>query len=148
MKKFLGFFLLFFSLSFYAFAQTESDTSRQGGRAKKIKAIYVAYMTDELSLSETEAQKFWPVCKEYESELKNAHKTNMDELAREEKILNIRKQYQEKFIRVLGKERTNTFYRKDAEFKKKLVDRVKEMRKGRGDGRGQGGRRRQGGGEE
>jgi hypothetical protein len=143
MKKFIGFILLFFSLGLSVFAQTDSDSSRHG-RGKKIKAIYVAYMTDELNLSETEAQRFWPVCKEYEAELKNTHRAEMDELTREEKILSVRKKYQEKFIKILGKERTNSFYRKDAEFKKKLVDRVKEMRKGKGEGKGQGGRRRQG----
>ena len=135
------------------FAQPGPDSSRRQQKAQKIKAIYVAYMTQELSLTETEAQKFWPVCNEYEKELKATHKGNMDEIAKEEAILNIRKKYQERYIKILGKDRTNSFFRKDAEFKKRMVDRMKEMRGkggmgGRQKGEGRGKKERRGGPEE
>jgi hypothetical protein len=148
MRKLLS-LILFVSTVLSSLAQPGQDSARKG-KAQKIKAIYVAYMTQELSLTETDAQKFWPVCNEYEKELRATHKGNMDEISKEEAILNVRKKYQERYIKILGKDRTNAFFRKDAEFKKRMVDRIKEMR-GRGDkgerqkGEGRGKKERRGG---
>ena len=136
MRKLLA-LILCTCISLCSFAQRGPDSTRQG-KGQKIKAIYVAYMTQELTLTETDAQKFWPVCNEYEKELRATHKNNMDEISKEEAILNIRKKYQERYIKILGKDRTNSFFRKDAEFKKRMVDRIKEMH-GKG---GMGGRQK------
>ncbi len=97
------------------------------GRQEKIKALYVAYITQELKLTEDEAQKFWPVHTQYENEIK-AVKTEASELDRQQSILNIKKKYQDKFVKILGVTRTDNFYRTDAEFRKKLVERLKKMR--------------------
>ena len=43
-------------------------------------------------------------------------------------MLNVKKKYQGNFIKILGSERSNNFYRQDAEFRKKLVERLKQMR--------------------
>ena len=97
------------------------------GRQEKIKALYVAYITQELKLTEDEAQRFWPVHTQYENEIK-AVKTEASELDRQQSILNIKKKFQDKFVKILGVSRTDNFYRTDAEFRKKLVERLKKMR--------------------
>lgn len=97
------------------------------GRAEKIEALYVAFITRELNLSEEDAQKFWPIHAQYDADLKGL-KRDMPELDKQQAILNIKKKYQDKFIKVLGNSRTDDFYRKDAEFRKKLVERLQEMR--------------------
>jgi hypothetical protein len=53
---------------------------------------------------------------------------DLSELDRQQTVLNIKKKYQDKFARILGVERTDAFFRNDAEFRKKLVDRLKNMR--------------------
>lgn len=106
-----------------------------GDRGQRMKALYVAYMTEELKLSEDDAQKFWPVHTQFESEMRGIDR-DLPELEREESVLNVKKKYQDKFVKVLGKDRTEEFYRKDAEFRKKMVDRLREMREQR---RGEGG---------
>ncbi len=103
------------------------DDNIPEGRQEKIKALYVAYITQELKLTEDEAQKFWPVHTQYENEIK-AVKTEASELDRQQSILNIKKKYQDKFVKILGVARTDNFYRTDAEFRKKLVERLKKMR--------------------
>lgn len=60
MKKLITLSLLFF-LTFSAFAQHEE-------REEKIKALKIAFITDRLQLSETEAQKFWPIYNAFEDE--------------------------------------------------------------------------------
>lgn len=57
--------LLFISFVCNSFAQ-------KGERRERIKALKVAFITEKLELTETEAQKFWPIY--------NAHEKEMDML--------------------------------------------------------------------
>lgn len=106
-----------------------------GDRGQRMKALYVAYISDALKLSEEDAQKFWPLHAQFESELRSIDR-NLNELDREQAALDIKKKYQDRFVRVLGNDRTDEFYKKDAEFRKKMVDRLKEMREKRQGGGG------------
>ena len=98
------------------------------GPGQKIKAVYIAYMTQELNLTEEDAQKFWPIHAEFHNEMKAKHQQAIDELEKEESLLNIKKKYKEKFVRVIGEERANLFFRKDAEFRHKVSERIKDAR--------------------
>ena len=61
--------------------------------------------------------------------MRSVHKKrNLTQLEREEELLSIKKKYQERFVKVLGKTRTDEFYRIDTEFKNKLVERLRKMR--------------------
>ena len=106
-----------------AFAQPGGD----GKREQKVQALYVAYITQELKLTEDEAQKFWPVHAQYDNEIKGL-RAEASELERQQAALNIKKKYQERFTKILGAARTNDFYVKDGEFRKKLIERLKNMR--------------------
>lgn len=61
MKKILLILILF--VSFNALAQDNN-------RHERIKALKIAFITERLELSETEAQKFWPIYNTYEAENK------------------------------------------------------------------------------
>ena len=119
MKHFLFYILLFAGFS----AQAQPG----GNREEKIEALYVAYMTRELNLTEEDAQKFWPVHRQYDNEVRTLRNDN-DEIERQQAILNIKKKYQDRFIKILGADRTNNFFIKDGEFRKKLVERLKNIR--------------------
>jgi len=129
MKKFLLKFVLFTLITIAAFGQDQPNDNKNKG-AQNIKALYVAYMTDQLNLNENEAQRFWPVHKEYNKELKAIHKEILPELDEEEALLNVKKRYRERFFKILGNERTELFYKKDREFKDKLVKKLREKRMG------------------
>ncbi len=111
-------------------AQTELPEGDNGVKMEKIQALYVAYITKELNLTADDAQKFWPVHAEFEKDLKGV-KQDLPELERQQKILDIKKRYQDKFSRVLGSGRTENFFRKDGEFRRKLIERLKKMRQNR-----------------
>lgn len=121
MKYFIVYFLL--SLGFATQAQPPNANNRE----QKIEALYIAYMTRELSLTEDEAQKFWPVHAQFDGEIR-ALKMESAELERQQAILNIKKKYQDRFTKILGATRTNDFFVKDGEFRKKLIERLKKMR--------------------
>ncbi len=114
---------IFLLLGSVSFAQPGPDPKKE----QKIQALYVAYITQELKLTEDEAQKFWPVHREYDNEIKGL-RAETSELERQQAALNIKKKYQDRFTRILGAQRTNDFYIKDGEFRKKLIERLKNMR--------------------
>jgi len=122
MKPF--FTLILFCCGFGAFAQPGADNANN--REQKIQALYIAFITQELKLTEDEAQKFWPIHAMYDNEIKAVSST--DELSRQQAALNIKKKYQDRFAKVIGSQRTNNFYVKDEEFRKKLIERLRKLR--------------------
>ena len=114
---------IFLLMSFSSFAQPGDD----GNREQKIQALYIAYISQELKLTEDEAKKFWPIHSEYDNEIRGL-KSESSELDRQQAALNIKKKYQDRFTRILGAQRTNDFYIKDGEFRKKLIERLRKMR--------------------
>ncbi len=135
MKKFI-LYLGFILVVFVATAQTNEqpvveEAQPNPQRTEKIKALYVAYITQQLNFTPDDAQKFWPVHAQYEAEIKTANQGNADELARQQNVLNIKKKYQANFNKLLGADRCNNFYRHDGEFRKKMLERLKQMRQQR-----------------
>ena len=119
MKKFI--------LSLIIFAGLAAQAQPANDRQEKVEALYVAYMTRELNLTGEDAQKFWPVHAQFDNEIR-ALRMESSELDRQQAVLNIKKKYQDRFTRILGATRTNDFFVKDGEFRKKLVERLKKMR--------------------
>ncbi len=114
MKKYILFLALFIGVGYICSAQPQ--------RGEKIEAIKVAYITKELSLTSSEAEKFWPVYNEYFKELKKAREENKrDELAFEERALNIRKKYKADFKKILVDDtRVNKVFVIDRNFREML----------------------------
>jgi hypothetical protein len=119
-------------LGSFSIARAQDDIQKDDDKKmEKIQALYVAYITKELNLSSDDAQKFWPVHAEFEKDLKGVRQ-DLPELERQQKILDVKKRYQERFTRVLGNSnRTEIFFRKDGEFRRKLVERLRKMRQNR-----------------
>jgi lipase chaperone LimK len=147
MKKII-LYLFFATSGIIAVAQTPEVDSEEltEKRQQKIQALYVAYITQQIGLTPEEAQKFWPVHAQYEAELKALNRDNTDELAKQQAILNIKKKYQTNFSKLLGNERCNNFYRKDGEFRKRMLERLKQIRQQRMRERNDGERKNKSGG--
>jgi Skp family chaperone for outer membrane proteins len=126
MKKILLITTIFLSSLFTAAAQDE-QTGNENNRQEKIKALYVAYITQQLNLTEAEAQKFWPLHAQFENDIK-AVKPDLPELEKQQAVLNIKKKYQENFNRVLGPNRCERFFKMDGDFKRKLLDKIRKQR--------------------
>lgn len=60
-KSIITLFILFLSVA--AFSQNDRQEKED-----KIKALKIAYLTENLDLSTTEAQKFWPIYNTYEEQ--------------------------------------------------------------------------------
>ena len=125
MKKYLLILTLLlgsFSMAFAQEKQPADDLTKQ----EKIKSLYVAYVTQQLQLTPDEAQKFWPVHTQFETDLRSI-KLEQPELVKEEARLNIKKKYQQNFTQILGSNRCDRFFRMNDEFKRKLRERLQKQ---------------------
>ena len=127
MKKYLLILTLFLAGSFSALKAQDIQPGDETQKQEKIKALYVAYITQQLNSSPEEAEKFWPVHSQFETELKGV-KQDMPELDKQQAILNIKKRYQDNFNRIIGPNRCERFFRMDGEFKRKLLDKIRTQR--------------------
>lgn len=130
MKRFLLALMVLLGSFASARAQEDLPDGNDGKQLEKVQALYVAYITRELNLSADDAQKFWPVHAEFEREVKGVP-ANLPELDRQQRVLDIKKRYQERFNRVLGSGRTENFFRKDTEFRRRLLEHIKRVKQRR-----------------
>lgn len=98
--------------------------------AEKIQALEVAFISRKLELTTNEAQKFWPVYNDYKKEIKTVQLTqrnnpNKDIVETEQKILDVRKRYRDRFIGVIGQPRVNRFFQAEGEFRRVLLNQLK-----------------------
>ncbi len=142
MKQFL-LIISFLGLGLGVFAQDEQPKN-DGGR---IEALKIAFITKKLNLSTDEAQKFWPIYNKYMDEVRKAHqdaRANKEpEIQREEKLLSIRKRYNDEFGKAISTDKVNSFFRVEKEFNGVIQKEMLERRQQRLDNRKQQQQRKQ-----
>lgn len=123
MKKVLIFLIVLFAGVWAARAQAQQDDN---SKQDKLQSLYVAFITQKLELTPTEAQAFWPIHNEFDKAVK-AVDMNIPELDREQKILDIKKRYEPRFNKILGDpKRVNKLFTLTGEFRRKLIERRKQ----------------------
>ncbi len=156
MKKYTILLLILFS----TITIGQLSAQRQGGgmgnrqNKEKVDAMKIGFLTDYLDLSSEEAKVFWPVYNKYQDETDQLRKTrrknilndqpNFDSLsdAELEKIvdseiafrqseLDIQKKYHPQFKKVLPMNKVAKLYRAEEEFKKKLLEMIREKKQER-----------------
>lgn len=130
MKKITLCIMLLLSSMAIVKAQDQKEQN-QYNKAQKMQALYIAYITRELQLNEMEAQRFWPLHNQFDVELKSITLRNLPELEKEEASLKVKKSYKDRFAKIIGESRTDDFYRKDAEFRRKLVEKLRDHQQGK-----------------
>jgi len=125
MKK-ICFLISFVFICGLAKAQQEQPNDPQ----QTIEALKVAFISKEINLTPEEAQKFWPVYNQYSKEIVEAIKNNPDEaLKKEEAVLNIRKKYNDQFIKIIGAQRTNHLFIAEKSFHQVLIKALRRQQR-------------------
>ena len=150
--------VLVLALSSAVFAQPNNMQEKK----KKMEAMRVAHITEDLDLSVEEAQVFWPVFNEREKKidalrmefmgvmqkLKNDGKTIDDlsdselekmmqtKLNNEIKIAEIRKDYHKKFVDAVGVKKTAKLYQSEMHFMRMLLEKTRGPKNGKGNNQG------------
>ncbi len=118
-----------------------------GSKADRIEALRVAFISERLKLTPAEAQKFWPVYNSFRNDMETLRKnfkmgpgmpppTADQALDFEQKKLDLKKQYKVQFEGTIGKEKVNTLFHTEEEFRQKLKDFRDQHDKGKGNHQG------------
>ncbi|QCR24830.1 hypothetical protein C1N53_01720 [Pontibacter sp. SGAir0037] len=118
-------------------------TTHAQSNREKIESAKVAFLTDKLALTPDQAQKFWPLYKEYEGkrreivyarlnkgkDLENLSDQDLRAMVdnmfdRRQKELNLEQEYAAKFQRVLSAKQMVLLYRGEHEFTKLLLQKL------------------------
>lgn len=128
--------------------------AQPGDKRENIESMKIAFITRKLNLTPEEAKKFWPVYNQFSDELKavreNRMKTNRDlkeseqqltdkevekmvdgEIAFRQQELDLVKKYNAQFKQALPIRKVAQLYRAEEEFKKELLERIRERREQR-----------------
>lgn len=121
-------------------------------KKEKVEAMKIGFITQEMSLTPQEAQKFWPVYNQMNDELEAVRKERHlaretaklnfetmtdpeveklinDEMASQQKELDIRKKYIAQYKAVLPVKKVAQYYRAEEQFKRKLLEKMQEKRR-------------------
>ncbi|WP_257670545.1 hypothetical protein [Parapedobacter tibetensis] len=131
-----------------AFTMAQENRSK---RFERIEAEKVAFITKELNLTPSEAQKFFPIYNQYYKEISNLrhekrdrksqnlrsqklpgnslNPTNRDVLAFDAKELEVKKIYRKRFANVIGQARASQFFEVEEEFRNYLMRQLQHRRR-------------------
>ena len=136
------------ALFFIGFVLVLPAFSQQVGEkiAEKVKIQRIAFLTQRLSLTETEAQQFWPVYNEFTDKLQQIRKKQkpdkpFDELSdadvekmiaaqfdQDARELDLKKEHFQKLKKVISVKKIAKLYKAEKDFRGELVKQLQEMR--------------------
>jgi hypothetical protein len=120
-----------------------------------LEALKVAYLTEKLSLTPAEAQQFWPLYNELNDKMREVHKQQRanradtkqnfeamtdaevtkaidQELALEQKELDLKKEYNERFKKILPVKKVARLIAAEHNFRKELLKGARDHREHNG----------------
>ncbi|MBC9931135.1 hypothetical protein [Chitinophaga qingshengii] len=143
--KIIGIVLLMLTSAFTQAQKPPSDEATE-----KIKTLQMQYLSQKLNLSADEAEKFWPVYKNYtkevetliaerhsrrqqdkitESDPDDLARRNMDnDLGYEKRMYDIRSRYTNEFQRVLPARKAGAVFKSEREFRNIMINHLNNQR--------------------
>lgn len=104
---------------------------------KRLQNIKEAFIKKRLSLTSEEEQQFWPLYRQYQGEMVNVRRlkrlNNSDaqangpeqvkkDLEYESKLVNLKKHYNDEFLKVLPAEKVSLLYKSEREFNDEMIN--------------------------
>jgi hypothetical protein len=109
------------------------------GAGKKLMAARNRFITQQLSLTDEESRKFWPMYNKYQQELtavrilkrlNNSNANGADQVNKDleydSQMLVIKKKYRDEFYKILPPEKVSELYKSESEFKDELIKQLSE----------------------
>jgi Spy/CpxP family protein refolding chaperone len=119
---------------------------------EEIETMKIGFLTRRLSLTPDEAKVFWPVYDQYADELRElreAHRSRMRSIKEDSEVtkeewekladveiqfrqqeLDIMKKFHVQFKKILPPRKVAALYRAEEDFKRELIEKIRESRKG------------------
>jgi len=142
MKKWIPITILLILSANFLFAQSGGERPVR----QRLKAQRVAFITERIDLTPSEAEKFWPMYNQFENDKKDIQKkythnkrlVNMsdeelekqllDGFTRDQELLELKKSYFSKFKKIISVRKIAMLQVAEKEFRKSIVDKLKENR--------------------
>lgn len=141
--------ILIATLLFSSITELKAQDELEPSKREKLEALKVAYLTEKLSLTPEEAQVFWPVYNELEERMRKVRKEQRDnrtntrqnfgsmgdaevskaidqELVLEQRELDLKKQYNERFKKILPIKKVAQLHDAEHGFRKELLRGAKD----------------------
>lgn len=154
MKKIIYTLLLTLAITFSfqsVLSQPPGGRGGRGERLKDIESMKIAFITKRLSLTPEEAKVFWPVYDNYTTEMKSVRESRInrlkeakdefdtmsdkdvdklleEDIAFRQQEVDVLKKYHPKFKQVLPIKKVARLYKSEEEFKRELLDKIRELR--------------------
>ncbi|MBS7564536.1 hypothetical protein KHS38_08975 [Mucilaginibacter sp. Bleaf8] len=111
------------------------------GTVRKLDAVKENYVKDKLNLSDSEGAKFWPVYRQYHSEIaeirrkkrlnnSSAQTNGADQVKMEmyydEKLVEIKRRYTQEFLKILPPQKVSLIFKSEREFTDELIRQLGE----------------------
>jgi hypothetical protein len=129
-------YIAFIFLFIVGFAHAQENPPMDNQKMQNIEALKIAFISKQIQLIPDEAEKFWPVYNQYTNEIHTVVKNDPDVLDRDQKILDIRKSYNNQFIKIIGPERTNHLFEAEGKFRQLLIQAIQRRQQNRQNGGG------------
>ena len=146
-----GFALLIFVIGFTQIGMAQ-DKELERSKREQLEALKIAHITEKLALTPDEAQTFWPLYNEMEAKMQAVRKqrrknrkdtkTNHDlmsdkelmaavekELGFEQQELDLKKEYNQKFSKIIPIKKVVLLHEAQEGFKRRLLKGAKEKRR-------------------
>jgi|SRR5579872_686395 len=84
-----------------------------------LETMKIGFLTNRLNLTEAEAEKFWPIYRQYAAEVRQAYvvyHNDHNELGMERSLLNIKEKYSVEFLKAISPGKINDFFRAEKDF--------------------------------
>ena len=143
--------VLLLAISTFTMAQEPRGSMDNPEQREKIEAMRIAFITEEVELSPDQAKVFWPVYDEFQTKMKairskqlkgldmgrkqdlfdgDISESDLDKImkqrfADEQKELDLKMEYHEKFKEVLEIKQVAKLYKAQHEFKRQLFERMR-----------------------
>ncbi len=115
---------------------------------EKVESMRIAFLTNRLDLTPDESRQFWPIYNNYRHDLSRLRRSfypnddgtdpHLDadrQLEFEQKKLDLKKQYKPQLEQVLGKAKLNKLVSAEEDFKRLLMQTMRNRRQQQGPGR-------------
>lgn len=145
-------YLLYFLIGFAPLSISAQGPPSRPEAREEIETMKIGFLTRRLSLSPEEAKVFWPVYNQYSDELRDlreSHRSRMRsakddgdvsneewekladaEIQFRQQELDIMKKFHVQFKKILPARKVAALYRSEEEFKRELIEKIRDGRKG------------------
>jgi len=129
--------------SLSVFGQEKNAETGNPRSHEKIRAAHAAYITERLELTPAEAEKFWPVYREYgekrralRQQLRDARRSGTEEkalleldLKLKQQEVDLEKQVSRQLEEIISPEKILALHQAEADFRKLLLRQIQERRR-------------------